>query len=760
NNMGGRIIINILFGTALLATFSYFLSERNKSIFIKRLARLSFYIVFGGLIFISGYFLYLIMSHDFQYTYILNYTSTELPGYLLVSAFFAGQEGSFLLWALLFSTLGVFLIPYAKEKEYESIAMGFFSLILAFLMLMLIVKSPFKYIWESFPDVAQGFTPSQGRGLNPILENFWIIIHPPILFIGYAAMSVPYIFSVSALIKKDYSSWIDIAIPWTLTATGFLGLGIGLGAYWAYETLGWGGFWGWDPVENSSLLPWLVSMAFVHTMLIQKKTGGLKKTNFLLGILSFILVLYATFLTRSGILSDMSVHSFVDPGSVVYAILLIFTLLFLLIGMYMLIVRMKDLNKDKQNFSLGSRETFVTLGSIMLLISTAIVFIGTSFPIFLELTGQAKTTVEISFYDKWNLPIAVLLLLLCGFSFALNWKSNKINFNIKQLLIPVLVSLLVTALIFVSGVDQIKHLLLAFGSVYCLYVSVFNIMRIIGNKPKQLGSYLSHAGVGIFFIGVLFSGGYTTSTSLMLATGETKEALGYTFTYLGSDRIEKDKKDREKYKCNIKIEKDEDFSLVSPIVYWSDFNEKQAPFFEPGIQSYLTQDLYISPKALSYQNDIPSIVLKKNQSAALPYDSSYTITLSGFDMSRGMSSNSDKNEFIFGGIVDFKKDGNDFTDTLYINLDMSSGKSTPIWYELESTDIKIGFDDFNVDANDMSQSQAVFSVTKNDVEYRESKEVFTFEISIKPFIIFVWLGSIALISGFFIALFKNRKIFN
>ncbi|MFH1050782.1 MAG: cytochrome c-type biogenesis CcmF C-terminal domain-containing protein [bacterium] len=755
--MIGKIIIDILFVASLISTVLYFLAVKNdKGLYIK-IARSSFYIVFLGIIFISGYFMYLIMTHDFQYTYIWSYTSTQLSKYLLASSFYAGQEGSFLLWALFVAILGMFLLPYVKKNNYEAVTMGFYSLILAFILLLMILKSPFQYIWQSFPDVAEGFLPKDGRGMNPILENFWMTIHPPILFLGYAAMSVPYIFSVSGLIKKDYHNWIRISLPWTLAASGFLGLGIGLGGYWAYETLGWGGFWGWDPVENSSLLPWLISMALIHTMLIQRKTGGLEKTNYLLAILSFIFVLYATFLTRSGVLGDTSVHSFVDPGSLVYAFLLIFILVFLFLGIILLIIRVKDLNKNKMNFALSSKETFVTTGAIMLLISTIIVFIGTSFPIFLELTGQTKTSVEITFYDKWNLPVAVVFMLLCGFSFYTTWRASKFSSNLKGVVLPLLVSILGTAVLYFAGVSEVKHLFLAMPSIFCMYIAILNLLRVIRKKPASIGAFVSHAGLGIFFLGVIFSGGYTLTTSLQLAKGETQSALGYNFTFLGSDRVEKEKHDREKYKCNVKIEKDGDFFLASPIVYWSEFNQKQQPFFEPGIEGYLTRDLYISPKALNYENDMPSVILTKGESAQIPFDSSTTIKLNEFDMSHGTDMNSGDGKFKFGVVIQYETVKDTIADTLYIGLDMANGSSTPYWKELKNANISIGFSNFRVEPNDMSKSTAEFSFFVEGMKSKEPREVFTFEVSVKPFMMFVWIGSFAVVFGFFIAIFKYRK---
>ena len=238
-----------------------------------------------------------------------------------------------------------------------------YSAILSFLFLMLILKNPFTYIWDVFPkdlihagpipasvvnyvwlDQAKGIWaqyPNEGKGLNPLLQNYWMVIHPQVLFIGFTSMSVPFAYAVAGMLKRDYVSWIRVSTPWTVFGAMVLGTGVVMGGFWAYETLGWGGYWGWDPVENSSLVPWLVCVASIHTMLSQRRSGSFIKTNFVLSILCFIMVLYSTFLTRSGVLGDTSVHSFVEPGMLVYWMLLAGLFLFAAIGFGLFFARMK-----------------------------------------------------------------------------------------------------------------------------------------------------------------------------------------------------------------------------------------------------------------------------------------------------------------------------------------------------------------------------------------------------------------------------------
>lgn len=376
--MLGQILIYVAFGLSVLSGFFYIIAKDKQS-FLK-LGRIAYYGVTATMLAISMYLLSNILSHNFQMTYVWEYSSTTLPLNLLISTFYAGQQGSFLLWGLTLTLIGFFLIPYLKERNYEYVTMGIFVLVIAFILLILIFKSPFEFVWQTYADqnVEVGFMPKEGRGLNPILQNYWINIHPPILFLGYSAMTIPYIFAISGLLKKDYRKWIRLALPWTLFASAILGLGLMLGGLWAYETLGWGGFWAWDPVENSSLIPWLTAVTLVHTMYIHQKTGGLIKTNFVLAFLTFLFVLYATFLTRSGVLGDTSVHSFVSPGPIIYKLLLIFMILFLLLAVITLFVRLNKIKSPEINFKVSSKEFIVSLGVIALLLVTFIVLFGTS----------------------------------------------------------------------------------------------------------------------------------------------------------------------------------------------------------------------------------------------------------------------------------------------------------------------------------------------------------------------------------------------
>jgi cytochrome c-type biogenesis protein CcmF len=323
--MIGKFLIYIALISSLISVIGFFGAHLGKEKYLKA-GRFFYHISSIAIVAASFFLLYIILTHQFQYTYVWQQSNRDLQLPLLMSTFFAGQEGSFMLWTFMTAVIGVFLLNFvSKGKRLEPQVMTIFTLVLGFLSLILILKSPFNYVWESFlGEVKEGFIPQEGRGLNPLLQNYWMIIHPPVLFLGYASLAVPFSFAIAALIKNSYYKWVGFSLPWLLFSAATLGLGIILGGYWSYGVLGWGGYWAWDPVENSSLVPWIIAIAVIHTMLAQKRTDGYMKTNLILCILSFLFVLYSTFLTRSGILGDSSVHSFTDPGAEVYLALILF----------------------------------------------------------------------------------------------------------------------------------------------------------------------------------------------------------------------------------------------------------------------------------------------------------------------------------------------------------------------------------------------------------------------------------------------------
>ncbi len=663
--MIGNTLIILSLLSILFSIYKYYQALRgNKNALIS--ARYGYHTAAAFVILASLFFLFIILSHQYQYEYVFNYTSADLSTGFLISTFYAGQEGSFLLWLLLAALVGIVLQYYSAKKEnLEPAFMLIYSLVIVFLLIMVtpFLKSPFNYIWAdtNYIDVKyinqlfltlpfmQSFIFSDprsnhvyvqmgadlfaalksngiaiadfitsGKGLNPLLQNFWMEVHPPILFLGFALSIVPFTFAVSALIKNKYEQWVKLALPWTIAASVILGLGLMIGGYWAYGVLGWGGFWGWDPVENASLIPWLISVALIHTMLIQKqsqinkKPGSFAKTNIVLAVLMFLLVLYSTFLTRSGILSKASVHSFEDPGAAVYIFLLIFILTFTIIGLGGILYRRKSLSNNNSKEKFLTRETGLFYGALILVASALVVFVGTSAPIFGE-------SVQVSFYYKINLPLVIIMCLLISLSLFLRWRETNGKDFSRSLISPILISIVVTAAIFFLGVhipvsDNLLYVPFLFSMALTIVVNIQMIIRVIRNGFYFLGGHLAHIGFALFLFGVLTSSTLSKSSQIDLPRGIKTHVLNYDLTFIVAKPIAKG----SKYTFDINVESRTKEYTAAPVMFISDFNNELMR--EPYIKQGLVKDLYFSP--ISY-------VDKSDNTSGKASPTSYTRSYNG-----------------------------------------------------------------------------------------------------------------------------------
>lgn len=346
----GHLFIIVSFVAALVATYAYFQVAHVSQIEApswRRLARSAFYMHLVAVLGVIGSLFFIIYNHYFEYHYAWDHSSLSLPTHYMISCFWEGQEGSFLLWIFWNAILGIILIH--TNKVWEAPVMVVFALVQAFLASMIlgvvipgldfkIGSSPFILLRDVFPkDFAANpdFIPQDGNGLNALLQNYWMVIHPPTLFLGFATTLIPFAYCIAGLWTNKFAEWIRPALPWALFSAMVLGVGILMGAYWAYETLNFGGYWNWDPVENAVYVPWLVLIAAIHTMITYKKSGTALRTSVILAIASFILILYATFLTRSGVLGNASVHSFTDLG--LSGQLLIYLLSFTVLAIFLVV---------------------------------------------------------------------------------------------------------------------------------------------------------------------------------------------------------------------------------------------------------------------------------------------------------------------------------------------------------------------------------------------------------------------------------------
>ncbi len=798
--MIGNILLTIgLLASLFTMTMYYFTLKGYRN--TKNLARIGYHTTAIMVIAASALLLHAILTHQYQYEYVYSYSGGGLPTGLLISTFYAGQQGSFMLWLLFSSIVGIILLEYtSKRGDLEERTMIFFTLAVSFLLVMVspLLKSPFNFIWSEpsflnaknlnasflslpfmqnfiFNDPNNGTTfvqmnkelhsilaangiaindfIIQGKGLNPLLQNFWMQIHPPLLFVGFAMATVPFAFAMAAIIKNEYNNWIKQSLPWILTGMMVLGLAIMLGGYWAYGVLGWGGYWGWDPVENSSLVPWIVGVALIHTMLIQKKSqskggnGRFVKTNLILAVMTYVLVLYSTFLTRSGILGDSSVHSFVSPGMIVYFFLLLFIGSFTLIGIGGIAFRWKYLNEKFNDESNGlSRELALFTGSVTLLASAIIILVGTSAPIF----GQS---VEIRFYNELNLPIGIIIGLLNGFSLLLKWKYTKSNEIFKNSKTSLIASVILTALIvIVGGVTDVMLAIFAFAASFAMFVNLEIAIKIIRGRKSHLGAYVAHIGIALFMLGVISSGGYTKDKQVDLVKGESKEVFGYELTFNGYELT-----NDGKYAFNIDIAKDGKVkNRVAPVMYIADFNNSLMR--EPDILNMFTKDFYVSP--LGYDqggsqghNHGDSFTINKGTS--IDYHGAQ-ITFNSFEFPKeSMNSMMGGGDFQIGAL--FTVDYNGRSYDVKTIMKSSGGQRSFVPAEVEEANLKI--DMTNLSAGgivEVDLSQLDGSKSSQQTQ-SPPQEVLSIEASIKPFINLVWAGVLVMVAGFIISVGRRTK---
>lgn len=742
--MIGTIFLIIAFIGGLVAVAAYYRTATSSANLLLP-ARAGLYASAVGIIGASVTLLIAILQHDFSYAYVWGYSSKNLPLHFLISTFYAGQEGSFMFWVLCSAILSFFLLRYTRSRNLEAHVMSVFLATQSFLLLLLLTKSPFRSIWDVYAgQISAGNIPQDGRGLNPLLQNFWMVAHPPILFVGFAASAIPFSFAVSALWRKEFTGWLKSASPWILFSGLVLGLGIMLGAYWAYGVLGWGGYWGWDPVENSSLIPWLVLMALLHTAIVQKKTGQLMRTNFFLAIAAFILVLYSTFLTRSGVLGDASVHSFTDPGAVVYTLLLVFIIVFAVIGFGIMISRRKELKLKATPMGILTREVALTLGGAALGLIAIVVLFGTSLPIF------SKTTVDGAFYDTVNLPLAFAVALLIGYSLKVKWESEDGKEILKRSAPSLIGAVLVAVVMAYFGLHEVMLLLFVFASAFTLFVNLELAYTIAKTDPRWLGGKIAHIGLALFFLGIITSAKYGTKQQVGLELNVPKSVGAYTMTYLGNHRIE-----GNKYAFDVSVKKGTENFTLAPIMFQT---QDQGIMRTPDIQSTFIGDLYLSPISIDESvaggtNAGEMITLKKGETAAV---GDVKATFVKFQMGQhGMDAMMGGSSGISVGSVLELRNGK-ASETI-VPVAVYNKNSAPEYKAAESKLLgaNVRLVSMNVDMGS-KESSVTLEVLRPGAVPQQS-EILNLEVSTKPFINLLWGGSVLLFIGFIVSIVQRRK---
>ena len=569
----------------------------------------SVYVVLGALVVASISLWKGLISHDFNIEYVAAYTSRNLPPYYIFSAFWAGPKGSLLFWAVvlsLFASLAQLLTPRRYAHLMPYVAGVTSTVVVFFVSVMLFGSSPF----ERLP-----YTPADGRGLNPQLQNVGMVIHPPMLYLGYISITIPFAFAIAALLSRRLDTgWIQAIRKWTLVSWLFLSIGITLGMWWAYVELGWGGYWAWDPVENASFLPWLTMTAFLHSVMIQEKRGMLKRWNLGLIVGTFLLSIFGTFITRSGVIA--SVHSFTQ-SNVGYFFLAFLTLAAVL-SFTLLYTRWPELEAEVQLESMVSREAAFLFNNLLLVGIAFSVLWGTLFPILSEAVRGTKITVGPPFFNRVNVPLGLLLLGLTGIGPLIAWrKASPANLR-RQFVAPsaaagvaligmlaagvrdFYVTMAITLAAFVAGtvVQEFYRGVRARRRMHHESVPVA-FFRLIERNRRRYGGYIVHVGVLIYF--VAFAGmAFKVQREATLKPGESIELTSpfghtYRFTHVGISQYEALNRLVSAATVQVAIDGRPAGLLTSEKRQHVDSFKR--PTFEPstevGIRSGLREDLYL-----------------------------------------------------------------------------------------------------------------------------------------------------------------------
>jgi cytochrome c-type biogenesis protein CcmF len=486
--------------------------------------------------------LYGFFTNDYGLKYVAENSNSTLTPFYKFAALWGGQAGSLLFWGWLLSIYSAIVVLQNRGRNRElmpyvvSVMMGveFF-----FLILMSFITNPFTRL---------NFTPADGQGLNPLLQNPSMVLHPPNLYLGFVGFTVPYAFAMAALITgKLDDSWIKTTRRWTIASWFFLSVGITLGAQWAYMELGWGGYWAWDPVENASFIPWLTAVAYLHSVVIQERRGMLRAWNAILISLTFFLSIFGTFITRSGIIS--SIHSFAQ--SPVFSIFfLAFMGIILAFSTYLIIARWDSLRSKTSFDSVFSREGSFLFNNLLFVCASFTVFWGTIFPMISEAVKGTKISVGPPFFNQVFVPVALGVLFLMGVGPLISWRKTSVQNLRKHFLYPSILGLVGGGVLFALGVRHVYALVSLSLSVFVLATVVFEFTRgakvrqggtggnylralytLVGRNKRRYGGYIIHVGVTLAFIGITGSSAFKAEAQKTLNKGEAISLNGYTLVY-------------------------------------------------------------------------------------------------------------------------------------------------------------------------------------------------------------------------------------
>ncbi len=662
------------------------------------------------------------LTHDFRFEYVAGYSSTDMPLLYQISGFWAGQQGTFLLWALLAALVGYALI--GRRSWEPASVMALYLPTIGFLQVLMLDRggNPFR-MFEA--------APLDGQGLNPLLQDPWMASHPPIVFLGYVAATVPAVLAMVALARRNEDRWVGPALRWSLTAFVCLGAGIVLGGFWAYKVLGWGGYWGWDPVENASLVPWLTVTALIHGLIVQRSTGALPRTNLTLALASYLLVVYSTFLTRSGVLADFSVHSFGESS--IYRILA-GGLLVILGGSAWGLLRRRTV--EARSVETGLAWPFVLSVVVLLFaVSAAFVLIGTSWPILSSLFGQPSAPKG-GFYNMVNLPLYVGLLALLAVGPFLAWVRVPRQVWIGKATLSVAVGACGTTVAVALGARGFGALALFLVGLAALTANLLRFVQVSRNRPLGSGAALAHVGFALMFLGIVGSSAWGTSAEATLPFGEPVSAMGHTFVFKGHVP---DSGPQDRWRVTV-VQPDGAEREAEVTMFGWVANGKQNELRRPAIVRTLRSDLYIAPAGLQW-DPTSTRLLQLGRDEAVGYGGA-SLTFRRFDTS-GMETGESMR---VAAIVDVQRDGSVETLALPLQAHGREFHGVPV----ESTMLA----GVTLTLDRISVEQGLVRIRVSDPRGGPSG-LLAVEVSTKPLINLLWLGTLLLGVGCCVAVVRR-----
>lgn len=850
----GHLFTALSFAAALVAAVAYFKAfysgEAEKQNWIK-LGRTAFLTHAGAVLGIITVLFIILFNHYFEFQYVWQHSNTDMPMRYILSCFWEGQEGSFLLWTFWNAVLSVILMRSAKN--WEASTMAIVSLVQVFLASMLlgiyfsgykIGSDPFILLREHpdfmnlpFVKSATYLSNLDGRGLNPLLQNYWMTIHPPTLFLGFSATLFPFAYAVSGVWTGRYREWIKPALPWTFFGISILGTGILMGGAWAYEALSFGGFWAWDPVENASLVPWLTLVAGGHIMLTNKNKGDSLVTAFFMVFITFILILYSTFLTRSGVLGETSVHAFTDLGMsgqlllylmffiwlpsvmaignkikkrnwiIFSAAFTIFSFLFfnkLLIAAFLLaavIISLVSLNKrasQKGEEEHGtSREFWMFVGSLVLLVSAFQITFSTSTPVINKMLSgglssffrslneiwsadifakmaEAKLAAPsdpIEHYNSWQLPFAIIVATLMSIGQFLSYKKTDVPKFFSRIALSLILALITTLIAGIAmEISSPLYLLLLFSASLAVFANTDYCLRILKGKLPKAGASVAHVGFGLVLVGSLISAGkkeyisknntvvnlgedFPREENVLLSLNDTVPMGEYMVAYRGDSvhgihiyyNI-------DYYTKNSSGELQKEFRL-SPLVQ---LNPRMGNVAEPATKHYLGRDIFthvtyapLEKKKTSSDGWKESNDFKMRVGDTV-FTSNSLVILDGInkDIDKAQYAQLKENDIAVGAVLRI------------MSIDGKSREITPVYVIRNNTVFSIGATDqkngVQADFFHIDPSAETFSIRLREKEDPD-KEFIILKAIIFPGINILWIGSILMAFGTMLAVYARIR---